>query len=100
MNQIYLDAGLDLAQINGTEKAILPLPAIYVLRPDGVIWSHWLALDYTNRVDPFVVLEALREEKADEKWRAEHPDIIEEHEKKQSEAAGAAESGTGTDTGK
>jgi peroxiredoxin len=51
-----------LADMNGEEGAAeLPMPATYVLDRSGVIRLAFIEEDYTKRLDPQTILEALRE---------------------------------------
>ena len=71
LNQLYLDFGLDLALANNTEKPTLVLPAVYVIRQDGRVKSHWLELDHTTRVEVGTVLGAVHQTHLDAQWEAE-----------------------------
>ena len=55
--------GADLTQFNGEDSWTLPMPARYVIAPDGVIAYAEVNADYTRRPEPsaiFPVLEQLR----------------------------------------
>lgn len=48
--------------MNGEEGATeLPIPATYVLEPSGIIRLAFIEEDYTKRLDPKNIVEALRE---------------------------------------
>lgn len=74
LTQNYRDLGLDFSTVYGTEEPQLTLPAIYLLYPNGKVWSHWLELDYTQRIGPLVVLDALHNLNFDIEWHKEHPE--------------------------
>jgi len=59
--KFYKDKGLDLAEANGTEQATLPMPSVYVLRPDGSIKAAWVEVDHTVRPEIDEVLDAVKE---------------------------------------
>jgi peroxiredoxin len=51
-----------LADMNGEEGATeLPIPATYLLDSSGIIRLAFIEEDYTRRLDPQIILEALRE---------------------------------------
>ena len=65
IGMIYTGAGvvvdsLDLAEANGTEAATLPLPSVYVVRPDGTIAAAWVEVDHTVRPEVDEVLDAVQ----------------------------------------
>ena len=59
LKAIYLQFGLDLAASNGESSWTLPLPARYVVAPDGTIAYARVAADYTRRPEPEETLAAL-----------------------------------------
>lgn len=57
--EVYQRIGLDLARANAGHARTLPIPATFVLAPDGTVaWSHANA-DYTRRAEPADILDAL-----------------------------------------
>jgi peroxiredoxin len=58
--QVYKGFGNDLAIGNGENSWTLPMPARYVIRPDGVIAYAEVNADYTRRPDPSELLPVLR----------------------------------------
>lgn len=57
---MYLERlGNDLPKLNGDDSFTLPLPATYVIGPDGVITNAYVNADYRLRADPEDVLAAL-----------------------------------------
>lgn len=53
--------GLDVAKINGMERAMLPITATYIIGPDMTVQYAWLGDDYTERVEPEALLAKARE---------------------------------------
>jgi peroxiredoxin len=51
--------GLDLGELHGASKPMLPAPAIYVIAPSGKITMAQVDLDYMTSVDPEKVHKAL-----------------------------------------
>ncbi len=64
LRQIYTGFGVDLAVFNGDDSWTLPMPARYVIGPDGVIAYAEVNPDYTRRPEPsdlFPTLDRLRQ---------------------------------------
>ncbi len=60
VNRLYQEKlGLDLAHWNGDGRYVLPVPGTFVIDPDGVIRAAFARLDYTQRMEPAAILEAL-----------------------------------------
>jgi peroxiredoxin len=53
--------GIDLAHYNGDESWELPVPGTFVIAPDGSIRLAYVDADYTRRLEPREILNALRE---------------------------------------
>ena len=61
MVRIYREKlGLDLADYNGDGRYVLPVPATFVIDRDGIIRAAFARIDYTQRMEPAAILEALR----------------------------------------
>ncbi|GAK45080.1 putative AhpC/Tsa family protein, selenocysteine-containing oxidoreductase [Tepidicaulis marinus] len=58
---VYGKIGNDLPKLNGTEDWVLPLPATYVVGTDGRIALANVEVDYRDRMEPRVALDALKE---------------------------------------
>lgn len=56
---IYQNFGIDLPAANGDNSFELPLPATYIVDPDGKIAYRFADADYTNRVEPQEIVTAL-----------------------------------------
>lgn len=54
------DRNLDLAEINNGNGSVLPIPATFVLGPDGVVAWRYVDVDYRTRAEPEDVVAALR----------------------------------------
>ena len=57
----YQASGIDLARVNGTDAWELPVPATYVIGPDGTVRYAFVEADYTRRAAPRDLLDALRQ---------------------------------------
>ncbi|QDV68203.1 Putative peroxiredoxin bcp [Rosistilla carotiformis] len=55
------DRKLDLAEINGGNGSVLPIPATFVLNRDGKVAWRFVDVDYRKRAEPDDVLAALQE---------------------------------------
>lgn len=58
-----LESGLDLAAVNDEPSWTLPMPARYVISPDGIVQYADISADYTRRGDPteiFPILSQIR----------------------------------------
>jgi len=53
-------SGVDLAERSGNATWFLPVPATFLVRPDGVIARAWVNIDFTQRAEPAEILGALR----------------------------------------
>ena len=56
----YKELGIDLSLINADDSWTLPMPARYVIAPDGVIRYAQVNPDYTQRPDPQEMMASLR----------------------------------------
>ncbi|NUP18562.1 MAG: AhpC/TSA family protein [Streptomyces sp.] len=56
---VYDTLGFDLQRVNGGHARTLPLPATYVIDPEGTIRWAFVATDYTTRAEPADILAAL-----------------------------------------
>lgn len=52
--------GVDLAQYNGNDSWELPMPGTFVIGQDGAIRLAFVETDYTKRLDPADIIDALR----------------------------------------
>ena len=56
----HLEAhGVDLGGLHGSTPWMLPIPATYVVAPDGRIAAAFVDADFTCRTDPRDILDAL-----------------------------------------
>ncbi|CCH50122.1 Alkyl hydroperoxide reductase/ Thiol specific antioxidant/ Mal allergen (fragment) [Pseudodesulfovibrio piezophilus C1TLV30] len=60
LKAIYKGFGIDLEKSNGDASYTLPIPATYVIRQDGTVAYHFAEVDYTKRLDPTEVVQALK----------------------------------------
>ncbi|GAB4242421.1 MAG: peroxiredoxin-like family protein [Acidobacteriota bacterium] len=56
----YRDAGVTLATPPGEDRAILPVPAVFILRTDGTVVFSYANPDYKVRLHPDLLLAAAR----------------------------------------
>jgi peroxiredoxin len=59
LRPLYRDWGIDLPTNNGDTTFELPLPATYVVDRDARIVLSFVDADYTRRLEPSAVLDAL-----------------------------------------
>ena len=59
LRPLYRDWGIALPSANGDETYQLPVPATYVIDCSGVIRAHFVDKDYTRRMEPDAIIEAL-----------------------------------------
>jgi peroxiredoxin len=64
LRPIYQQFGIDLPLANGDETFALPIPATYVVSPDGTIADAFVNPDYTQRQDPESIVTVLQNLKA------------------------------------
>lgn len=57
--EVYRELGIDLEETNGNSDWTLPMPARYVVDPDGVVRHARVGADYTRRPEPEETVEAL-----------------------------------------
>jgi len=60
MQEIYKSFGIDLEVANGDQTFELPVPATYLVAQNGVILYAFVDADYTNRLDPKIILAELQ----------------------------------------
>ena len=65
LRPIYKNWGADIAAVNDDPDCKLPLPATYVISQDGKIVHSFVEEDYTERLEPDVILNALRDLRRD-----------------------------------
>jgi peroxiredoxin len=56
----YLERGVDIGARHGSPVTMLPVPATYVVRPDGRIVSAFMDVDFTRRQEPEEIVAAVR----------------------------------------
>ncbi len=56
IQEIYRSFGIDLEASNGDQSFELPIPATYVVAPNNIIKYAFIDADYTNRLDPEIIL--------------------------------------------
>ncbi|MDH4182737.1 MAG: AhpC/TSA family protein [Nitrospinota bacterium] len=61
MREAFNEMGLRLEEYNDDLSYKLPVPAAYVIRPDGMIIYDFIDADYTRRVEPQMILDKLKE---------------------------------------
>jgi peroxiredoxin len=63
LRELYADFGIDLERFNGDNSWSLPIPARFILDPQGTIISADSNPDYTIRPEPENIVEILRAHK-------------------------------------
>eukprot|EP00934_Nitzschia_sp_Nitz4_P004678 Nitzschia sp. Nitz4//scaffold47_size129522//80357//81778//NITZ4_003557-RA/size129522-processed-gene-0.45-mRNA-1//-1//CDS//3329552818//4668//frame0 len=59
MKHLYESFGVDFRKVNDEDTGILPIPATFVIEPDGrIVYSH-VEVDFTKRAEPVDILNAL-----------------------------------------
>ena len=61
LRPIYAGFGIDIPAANGDDTFELPIPATYLVGTDRKILKAFVDPDYTKRLDPQEIVEALRE---------------------------------------
>jgi peroxiredoxin len=56
----FNEHGLDLAQYNGDASWELPVPATFIIAPDGTVRYAFIDPDFRNRLDPADLLAQVR----------------------------------------
>ena len=57
---IYKQFNFDITKYNGDETWSLPIPATYIVNKEGVITESFVSADYTKRMEPSDICEALK----------------------------------------
>jgi len=60
LRPIYKSFDIDLPAYNGDESFELPLPATYIVRPDGTVAHGFVDADYTQRMEPAEIIKILK----------------------------------------
>lgn len=61
LRALYERFGHALPSVNGDESWTLPIPATFVIGQDRRIALHFVDVDYRNRAEPLMIVEALRD---------------------------------------
>ena len=56
----YRKWGIVLVKTNGDERYKVPVPATYVIDSNGIIRAAHVDKDYTRRMEPAVIVEAVK----------------------------------------
>lgn len=57
---LFIQAGNDLSNANGDNSWLLPAPSTFVIAADGIIRHARIDADYTGRIQPDEIIDALR----------------------------------------
>lgn len=60
LRPVYKGFGIDIPASNGDDSYEIPIPATYIVKGDGTIASGFVDADYTKRMEPSEVIEALK----------------------------------------
>jgi len=58
--KVYRKHGLDIEAFNGAGRNVLPVPGTFVIDREGVVVAMQADLDYTKRMEPQAIIEALQ----------------------------------------
>lgn len=58
--KVYKKLGLSLEDFNGPGRNVLPVPGTFVLDRNGVVRARYVDTDYTKRMEPADIVEALK----------------------------------------
>ncbi len=61
LRPIYAKIGIDIPAYNGDESFEIPMPATYIIGRDGEIRYAFVDADYTQRLEPEVIVQELRQ---------------------------------------
>lgn len=61
LRPVYEKFGIDIPAYNGDDSFRLPVPASYIIRRDGIIAFAFVNADYTQRLEPSVIVNKLDE---------------------------------------
>lgn len=56
----YLEYGADIEEASGEKHRLLPVPAVFILGTDGTVRFEYVNPDYKERLDPEVLIAAIR----------------------------------------
>ncbi len=59
LKEVYRSFGFDPEKSNGNDKWELPMPATYIVSPDGIIEYAFVNADHTKRLEPDTILNRL-----------------------------------------
>ncbi|MDQ6997590.1 MAG: peroxiredoxin-like family protein [Mariprofundus sp.] len=60
LRPIYESFGIDLPASHGNDHFELPMPATYIIAPDGKVMSAFVDVDYTKRMEPTDIIKILK----------------------------------------
>lgn len=63
LKPIYKEFGIDVSKHNGDEEFLLPVPATFILDNKGKVVYRYVQIDYTQRLDPQVIIDFLKSNK-------------------------------------
>jgi peroxiredoxin len=61
LRKIYMQFGIDVPKHNGDDSWTLPMPARYIIDPNGIVRYAVVEADYTVRPEPEHTIAALKE---------------------------------------
>jgi peroxiredoxin len=60
IEHMTVDRNLDLEKINNGNGRILPIPATFIVNPEGIVSWSYVNVDYRTRSEPDEIIEALK----------------------------------------
>ncbi len=59
LQPIYNKFGIDIPSTNGDSSYEVPLPATYIIDPEGIIRFSFVDVDHTTRLDPEIMIQEI-----------------------------------------
>lgn len=60
IEHMRIDRNLDLQKINNGNGSVLPIPATFIIRTDGIVSWNYVNVDYRTRSEPEEIIEELK----------------------------------------
>ena len=60
IEHMRVDRNLDLQKINNGNGSVLPIPATFIIRTDGIVSWNYVNVDYRTRSEPEEIIEELK----------------------------------------
>ncbi len=60
LRPIYMKMGINIPKHNGDDQFRIPIPATYIISPEGEIIYHFIDINHTQRPEPTDIVEILK----------------------------------------